>query len=196
MQAIGSDGVPIPGASATSDVATGVFTTCVPGLEPVTMSFSLTGYPLTYYQETLGAIQQHEIGMLSNNVLSSLAPFVPGGLNQALGSILVFVSNGPTNCAKDGWSIDLVLADGGAVADGGAALIYMDPNSIPDPTLTATSGSGIAIFYNIETTQSNYFRVDASHSDAGSCVIQNGSLGYTGRLYVNGAAITYELFTL
>jgi len=196
VQAIGSDGVPISGASAISDATTGVFTLCVPGQEPVTMSFSLSKYPQTFYQESLGTISAHDIGMLNNNVIMSLTPFFPGGIDLGLGTILVFFSTGNSGCAIDDWELSLEDADGGTISDGGVSLIYMDPSSLPKATLTATSGSGIAVLYNIDTTTTNYFRVEATHPDAGGCKIENAALGYTGRLFVSGGAITYELFNL
>jgi hypothetical protein len=196
VQAIGSDGVPISGASATSDATTGIFTACVPGQEAVTMSFSLTGYPLTYYQESLGTIRAHDIGMLDNNVVSSVIGFIPGGLNLALGTIVVFFSTSGSGCPIDNWTLELETADGGAVPDGGASLIYMGPTSLPDPSLTSTSGSGIAIVYDVDTTQTNYFKIAATHPDAGYCATDNPALGFTGRLYVNGGALTYQIINL
>ena len=196
MQAIGADGVPLSGATATSDATTGIFTACVPGQEAVTMSFNLTGYPLTYYQESLGTIHAHDIGMLSNTVVDSVIGFVPGGLNLALGTIVVFFSTSGSGCPIDNWSLNLEIADGGAVPDGGFSLIYMGPTSLPEPSLNATSGSGIAIVYNIDTTETNYFQIAATHPDAGYCASDNAALGFTGRLYVNGGALTYQIINL
>ncbi len=196
VQAIGGDGVPISGSSATSAAGTGVFVVCVPAQEPVTMSFNLTGYPQTYYSESLGTEDLDWIGMLDNDVITEVTNFIPGGVNLSLGTVAVFFSTRATGCPVDNWAITLNLPDGGALADGGYDLVYMDGNSIPETSLTATSGSGIAILYNIDTSATNFFEVVPTTPDAGACYPRNMEEGYTGRIYVTGNAVSYEIFNL
>jgi hypothetical protein len=196
LQAIGADGVPITGASATSDATTGVFALCVPEQEPLTMSFSLANYPQTYYQESLGTEQIDWIGMLDNSTINEIATFFPGGVDPSGGIVGIFFSTGNSGCAIDNWGVALTLPDGGAIPDGGAALVYLDPMSIPEPSLTSTSGAGIAVFYNIDTTTTSFFQVTTTNLDAGACAPQNAADGFTGRVFVGSGAVTYVIYRL
>ena len=189
LQAIAADGVPISGAGTVSDPCGG-FLFCVPGLAPLTVSFSLAGYPPSYLGETLGTQQLGQNALISTGTEDALAAFATGGIEAKLGVLTVNLYS-DSSCLISGWSVALSYADGGPVPDGGAQLVYLASNDFPDPSLTSTSALGTAIFYNIDTSAQSYFRVDLIDLDGG-CVAPGLAAGVTGRFFVTGGGVTYD----
>ena len=162
------------------------------------MQVTAPGYPTTYYAEMLNANAGFftQLGSVSSDELNAVGAFVPGGViaNRAI----VVAQMAAVNCIKDrgGWSFSIALADGGLFPDGGYQLLYLGSNDLPDPTVTATSKNGGAVFYNVDPSLSDFVVISAENPDAGACEPLNASIGMTGRVYVAGGSAAIDPFLL
>jgi hypothetical protein len=190
--AIGEDGVPIAGAAATS-AGDGAFVVCLPPGVAFSMEITAATYPITYYAEMLNVDAGYiaQMPMVSTGELGVLQAFLPGGYDATKALILVKLT-GETEL-YDGWSFSIALPDGGPVPDGGYSLVYLGSSSTPDPTATATTHTGAALYYNVDPTLSSFYVVTVSNADAGSASeVENAAEGFTGRVYVAGGAATVD----
>jgi hypothetical protein len=152
-----------------------------------------TGYPTTYLAELEGvsAACIVQVGLISNSFITVLNGLVPGGLEQNKGMVIIKVTNSLTcDDALAGWTFGISLPDGGNLPDGGYQLVFTSPTGTPDPSLTVTSTSGGALFYDIDPLLSDFFVISAENADAGACISQNASYGFTGRVLVGGNAVS------
>ena len=103
-----------------------------------------------------------------------------------------------TQCFGDqaGWTFGISLPDGGLLPDGGYQLVYTGASYVPAPNAVATSSTGAALFYNIDPTISDFLLVTAAAPDDGGCAPINGGLGFTGRVFVSGGAVSIDPFLL
>jgi hypothetical protein len=190
VETLDPNGVPISGGSATTD-ATGEFLVCLPPGSVYTPYVQAANYPPSYLSQQKGPPPQEWVGLISTDTLGAVTAFLGGNYNGALGVVAVFFQAGG-GCVQSGWNVALSLPDGGAFPDAGFELRYLDSSDLPDPNLTATSTSGSAIFYNIDTSISSYVGVSVtSAADAGGCQDRFGEYNETGLVYVAGNALSY-----
>ena len=185
IAAIGSDGVPVSGAAATT-ASNGGFTFCAPMDSSFSIQITASGYPTTYYAELLDTTVSYisQLAMVSTGALGAFGDFIPGGFASDKSVAVVKLTG--TACILDyaGWNLGLALPDGGPVPDGGYQLIYLDSSGVPSPTATMTDSEGAVIIYNIDSSISDFYLVTASNPDAGSCPQITGADGFTGRIFV------------
>jgi hypothetical protein len=189
--------VPFAGAAATAQ-SNGNFAICLPSGSPFSIQIQAASYPTTYYAEMLdpssGGFAQ--MAMLSNGEIQAFGGLFPGGENPNTALVVAKMTGDVCFPNLGGWTFDLALPDGGAIADGGYQLIYLDSSGVPDPTNTVTSSKGAALFYNLDPSLSGFLTLTATTPDAGSCQIINMGLGFTGRIFVAGGSITVVPFLL
>jgi hypothetical protein len=193
--AIGAQGVPLPGSVTTAP--DGTFVLCDQGGGAFTPTLTATGYLTMYYGELQGGTYSSlaYVPAVSSSSLAVLVDFLPG-YDSSLGMLIVDVSPSSTCTDPSGWTVALTGGDGGAIADGGYAEIYLGNSSLPQPGATATTENGNVIFYNVDVSTLSYFAVTATNPDAGACPIVRGGVFDTGRLYVQGNAITIAVLLL
>jgi hypothetical protein len=192
VEALGVNGAPISGASATTD-GTGDFAFCLPAGSIYTPYLQAANYPPSYLAQQNGPPPQEWIGLVSTDTLGAVSGFLAGNFDASKGVLAVFFSTytHPTCNDQSGWSVTLSLPDGGAFPDGGYLISYLGNSGLPDSSLTATTTSGSAIAYDIDTSISNYVAVSVSNPDAGVCEVQIAQFGETGLVYVAGNALSY-----
>jgi hypothetical protein len=193
VEALDPNGVPISGSAATTNSTNGSFFLCGPEGQPFTITATAAGYPTAYFAELAGASAQDvvQLGMLSNTSLSVVGGIVPGGVDPSKGMVVVKVSN-TVNCDAQvaGWTLGITLPDGGNLPDGGYQMAYGGQAGLPQPGLTETSSAGAAIFYDIDPVLSDFFVITYQNPDAGACESTDPTLGFTGRIYVAGGAVS------
>ena len=88
--------------------------------------------------------------MISSSDLTVLETLVPGGYDATKG--VVFAQVHPSSECPDqaGWIMTLTDSNGGAIDDGGYLEAFTSASGLPEPG-TATTTTGAAIFYNIES---------------------------------------------
>jgi hypothetical protein len=192
VTALDPNGVPYQATSAISS-GDGAFGLCLPQDSPFTLEANAATYPTAYVAELQGVQAQNitQVGMVSSEFLTAFASFFPGGLDLALGTVIVKV-NTSKQCsqAQAGWTVGIDLPDGGSLPDGGYQLVYTSSTGVPTSGLTSTQLSGGAIFYDIDPTLSDFFEITYQNPDAGGCTPTNASFGFTGRVYVTGSAVS------
>jgi hypothetical protein len=188
VEAVAPDGVPFTGVAATSD-ATGEFALCLPENQAFSIEVQASMYPTTYFAE-LDGISSDGVGqvpLLASEEVNLLESFI-GDYASGDGLIIVKLSSTALcDSSKAGWSLSLALPDGGSFPDGGYEVLYMGSSFVPQQGATSTGTEGVAVIYNIDTTQSN-FVVPILQSPAGDTTCQplNSFYGFTGRVYVAG----------
>ncbi len=197
IAAIDANGVPFPSVAATSE-SNGNFALCLPTGSPFSIEIQAPSYATTYYAEMLdpssGGFAQ--MAMLSKGEIQAFQGLFPGGEQTDTALIVAKLTGDVCYPNLGGWTFDLALPDGGAIADGGYQLIYLGASGLPDATATSTSSKGAALFYNLDPALSGFLMLTAQTADAGSCQIINSGLGFTGRIFVAGNSITVEPFLL
>jgi hypothetical protein len=177
--------VPVAGAAASSG-SDGAFAICLPEGNAFSIQMTAMGYPTTYYAEMLdtdaGYIAQ--MAALSSETLAALSPIFGFDLTQGL--VVAKVTGSICRQQEAGWSFAVTLPDGGPVPDGGYQIAYLSSMELPDMGATATSVGGAALIYNIDTSISDFLAITVTNPDAGSCLPQNTSYGFTGRVFVAG----------
>lgn len=193
MDALGPNAVALSGSVTTA--ADGAFIFCEPPGLPFTPSLTATGYSTIYYPELQANVDASFsfIEMISDAFIGVLEGF---GMNPNLGSILVHMSSSTSCPDPSGWTFTLAYPDGGAVSDGGYSLSYLGATDIPQQGLTVTGSSGTAFFANLDLSTTNYFAIQASKPDAGSCAPSFVSAFYTGRIYVTVNALSLYNFQI
>jgi hypothetical protein len=186
VEALDQNAVPI--ASATTD-ATGDFVFCLPAGSVYTPYVQAAGYPPSYLAQQNAPPRPEWIGLVSTGTLAVVTGIQ--SYNSADGVVAVFFHSSAACQDQSGWNVTLQLPDGGALPDGGYEMLYLDPDDLPDPDLTATTSSGSAIALNVDTTLVTYVAVSISNPDAGACGDQSAELGGTGLVYVEGNALSY-----
>ena len=201
ISAIDSNGVPVAGDSTLSDPCNGDFSLCTPQGGAFTLQIQAVAYPTTYTAEMTSRASGSfaQFVMLTSDQLAALDSFVPVTVDSNKDTIIVGLPSDSGQCEgppKVGWTYALTLPDGGAFPDGGYFLSYQDTNFLPDPTLTATTQLGTAIFFNVDPTVSDYVLITAANPTPGTCDPRNASLGFTGRVLVTASALSYDAFLL
>jgi hypothetical protein len=194
ISAIGADGVPYSGAASTS-ASDGAFAICLPFNSSFSIQAAAALYPTTYYAELLNTEISYlpQLPAISQESLNAFSAFFPGGLDPD-GAVLLAKLTGSGSCRlqQTGWTFEVQLPDGGPIPDGGYQLIYLGASDLPDAQATETAASGAALIYNIDTSLADFLVVTATNPDAGSCLPQNGSVGFTGRVYVAESAVSID----
>jgi hypothetical protein len=196
VQALDANGTPTAGAVTTAQ--DGTYALCAPPGSAFTPSFSAPGYPQLFDAE----LQAGENSYLrytkdvSSNALAAWSAVLPGALQGTSGSIVAQVYTTPDCPDPSGWSLTLTDTDGGALPDGSYGEIYLDPSSIPDPNLTATSSFGYAILYDIDVSSQSYFSLSAAKADAGICTPIVAGMYYTGRIFVAPYAVSLKVIRM
>jgi hypothetical protein len=194
VQALDPNGVPYANASAVTSSTNGTFGICLPAGVPFTFELTAATYPTTYLAELDGTQTQNvtQLGLVSDEFFSVVAGLVPGGLDMTRGTVIVKVDTSlACDMAQAGWTVGIELPDGGSLPDGGYELVYISGPGVPQVGLTATQISGGAVFYNIDPSLSDFFVMTYTNPDAGACEPVNASVGYTGRVYVGGNAVSF-----
>ena len=151
VQALDANGVPAAGTVETTDG--GTFLLCGPPSAAFTPFVTAPGYPTTYLAELHGNAHSTylEFGILSSEFADGFFAILPGGVDTSLGLLVAYINTSATCGDSSGWQISLTDSDGGAIADGGFLETYLGASGIPDPSLTATTDEGIAIFYDVDS---------------------------------------------
>lgn len=190
IQLLDGNAIPIASATGVTDPVSGVAEVCLPNGQVYTPQMWPTGYKEVNFAEVVadGGFLLNELAMIESSTASIVTGFLSASPSE--GVLFVFLNTDSRNCdpAVAGWSLSLALPDGGPWPDGGAKLSYLGANSTPDPSLTATGLSGLAVFFDIDTSISNFVSLVAvPPPDAGACGVSlNASLGLTGRVLVGG----------
>jgi len=202
LSAIGGNGVPIAGASAISD-ANGAFVFCTPFETAFTVQAQAPGYLNTNLAEILVALDGGtapdvgQIGLLATDYITALSAFVPYDSSQGM---VVAAVGGTGPCvnadAGSGWSLSMSLPDGGALPSNAYSLIYLGSSELPDPTATATTSAGTALFINVELPSDDFVSVGATNPNAGVCPLLNQGIGFTGRLLLGPNTGSFAPFVL
>jgi hypothetical protein len=202
ITALGLDGVPIAGASASSD-ATGYFALCVPANTEFSLEATAQGYPETILEDAvLLKSETFSFGtggmpLLSQSDLTALNALVP--FNPNMGTMLVSVnsvSKAPLCYDSAGWTVALAFPDGGSLPDGGGLpyqRVYLSNEFLPDPTLTATDSQGDTFFYDIDTNATDRVAIIAANTNtnAASCPNISAQIGLQGTALVEPQALTF-----
>ncbi len=205
VSALQLDGVPVSG-SATVSGSDGSFTLCVPEGVEVTPQIQASGYPTTYLsnfdltQSLTAFAGDNGIPLLSTALLGAFAGIVSVGNVSTQAAILAGVESASRTapCLDNaaGWTFALDLADGGVLPDGGdvpAQLYYVASNGFPTQSLSATSGYGLGLFFNVDFSLTNIVSIEAANPDAGPCPVDLAPEMLTGRLRVVEGALTIAL---
>ncbi len=193
VQALDVNGAPT--SLTTTTAADGTFILCAPPSTAFTPYVTAATYATTYYSELEGGQNSNLqfIFMLPETDLQLIGSLLAGGYDTSLGTLIADVTNSPSCPEPAGWTFSLTDVDGGPILDGGYREVYLGASEVPDPTLTSTSGSGIALFYDMALSTTNFFGVEATNPDAGRCVIVPGTASYTGRIYATANAVSADL---
>ncbi len=193
VQALNSGGVPVSGSVATA--ADGTFVLCGPAGSAFTPFFMAEEYATTYYPELQagGASSLSYLDLVTSDDLSAIGAFAPGGFDGSKGTLIVHMNFGAACPNPAGWSFTLTAPDGGAISDGGYLETYLGASGVPESTLTATTKEGVALFYDIDTSATNYFGLSWSNPDAGGCAPVLATAFYTGRIYIQADSVTFYI---
>jgi hypothetical protein len=162
---------------------------------PFSIQASAALYPPTYYAELINTSVGYlaQMPAISSSSLAAFGTFFPGGFESNAAAVLVKLTGaGACRTQQTGWTFQVALPDGGPVPDGGYDLIYLGSSGLPDPTATETSMTGAALIYNIDPSISDFLDVTPMGPDGGDCPPTNASVGFTGRVFIIGGAVTID----
>jgi hypothetical protein len=185
----------VPVAGSVTTASDGTFVLCGAPNGPFTPVVTANGYVTMYYEEFQGGANSslNFIEGFETTDFAALSSFLPGGYNPNEGVILVTLT--PASCPTAGWSLALTDTDGGLVPSGSYQLGYLGAQGFPQSGLTATTTTGSAFLYNIDLSSGNFFGVQATNPDAGTCAPELSAYGanFTGRLYVTVNSVTVDV---
>ncbi len=108
VEALGSNGVPISGGSATTD-ATGDFAFCLPAGSVYTPFVQAADYPPSYLAQQNGPPPNEWIGLVSTDSLGAVTGLLGGGYDPSRGVVAVFFQSDSACKNQAGWSVTLFL---------------------------------------------------------------------------------------